>query len=245
MTKLAFVLSFIVLLPISAAFAETSIRTDTSVRVVNAGIRVQSDENQNEGVLSASSSVTARAGEDRSATGTEAVDRSRQERADVSSTTENDNERGGMMSESHRSVMASFVKSLLADSERDGGIGEEVRAVAQSQQEAASTTVDAIAHMENRNAMMSFFLGTDWRSVGMLRSQIAKNEADLARLQAAIASSTDAGVKANLEAQVTVLSAEQNRIQAFIDAHANRFSLFGWLTKLFVGASISETANAQ
>ncbi len=236
MTKLAFVLSFVILLPISAAFAETSVRADVGVKMMNTGIGAQSDENQRDGVLSASSSVTARADEERSATGTEARGNNESSRADAtSSTTESDNGRGGMMSESHRSVMASFVQSLLADSERDGGIGAEVRAVAKSQEDSASTTVDAIAHMENRGSMMSFFLGTDWRNVGTLRSQIAKDTTDIGRLQAAIASTTDTGVKTSLETQVTALTAEQAKVQAFVDAHANSFSLFGWFTRLFAG----------
>jgi hypothetical protein len=154
------------------------------------------------------------------------------------STTAND--RGELASEAHRSAVASFVQSLRAVANRDGGIGAEVRAVAKSQNDSDATTTDAIAKVESRSAFKTFLLGTDWESIGMLRSQIARDSADVKRLQAAHDKTTDVTVRADLGTQIDVLKAEQAKIEAFVTLHESTFSLFGWFTRLFVSADAGE-----
>jgi hypothetical protein len=231
MKKLSFVLSFALLLPASVAFAETSLPVQTNVKV-NTDVEVgsQSGDVQSGDRVEASSSMNVRGDARASATGTAA----REDNENASTTAGGNGER---MSEAHRSVVATFVKSLLADANRDGGIGEEVRAVAQSQNDSASTTADAIVKVENRSKVMSFLFGTDWKNLGAIRSEIAKGNGDMQRLESALNKTTDASVRADLTTQIATLKAEQDKVQAFVDAHANSFSLFGWFTKLFVSTS--------
>jgi hypothetical protein len=241
MTKLAFGLSFLIMLPLSVVFADTSLRTGGELKAENT-IQVQArstdDQNQEDGTLTASSSITAETGDDRSATGSRS-----EERAEASANTDDEaSSTGRSMSAEHRSAVASFVQSLLADSERDGGIGAEVRAVAESQNESASTTAEAIAKVESRSKIWTVLFGTDWKNIGMLRSQIAKTDSDAARLERALSQTPDSSVKADLAAQLTALKTEQAKVTAFVESHEKAFSLFGWFTKLFVGANTSTTA---
>jgi hypothetical protein len=148
-------------------------------------------------------------------------------------TTANSNGQG----EAHRSAVATFVHSLLAIADRDGGIGAEVRAVAQAQNDAASTTAEAMAKVEGRSALATLFVGTDWKSIGILKQEIQRTASDIARLEALLDDTTDATVRADLETQITALKDEQAKIEAFVEAHEDSFSLFGWFTKLFASAS--------
>jgi hypothetical protein len=143
---------------------------------------------------------------------------------------------GQLTAEAHRSSVASFVQSLLSVADRDGGIGAEVRAVAQSQQESASTTAEAVAKVEGRSKVMTFLFGSDWKNLGSLRSEAAKAAADMKKLEAALDDATSASVRADLEAQITVLKEQQEELVSFIAEHESSFSLFGWFTKLFVKA---------
>ena len=138
--------------------------------------------------------------------------------------------------ETHRSAVAEVVASLLAVSERSGGIGAEVRAVAQSQQETASSTAEAVAKVAGRSAVMSFLFGTDWKSLGEIRSAVARGNADIARLERAAEDAGSASVRAELEAQIEALATEQEELAAFVAEHESKFNLFGWFTKLFVEA---------
>lgn len=242
MTKLAFALSFLIMLPVSAVFAESSLRGDVKTETtLQAQVRSSDDQNQEDGVLSASTSLKVNEENDsKSATGTQNRDREQASTTGDSEESNNDED----LSSSHRSAVSDVVRSLLADSERDDGIGEEVRAIAQSQDEAASTTAEAMAKVEGRSKIWSVLFGTDWKNIGTLRSQIAKTDADAARLETALSKATDTSVKADLTTQLSVIKAEQAKVADFVDTHEKAFSFFGWLTKLFVGGDTTATATA-
>src|SRR3989344_46712 len=72
----------------------------------------------------------------------------------------------GVSAETHGSAVVAVVKALLNVANRDGGIGGEVRLVAQSQNESASTTVKAMTEVENRNFLTKLFFGSDYKNLG-------------------------------------------------------------------------------
>ncbi len=133
----------------------------------------------------------------------------------------------------HRSAVATFVQALLETADRAWGVGSEVREVAQSQNDSASTTEAAMKAVEGRGGLKTFLVGTDWENVGALRSELARGSADVARLEAAKERATDPSVQADLEKQIEALKDTQADLQEFVEEHEGKFSLFGWLTKLF------------
>ncbi|MDP3402940.1 MAG: hypothetical protein Q8S35_03245 [bacterium] len=142
--------------------------------------------------------------------------------------------RGQITAESHRSMVATFVQSLLSVADRDRAIGTEVRAVANSQNDSASTTVEAMTKVEKRSNILDFLFGTDWKNAGAVRSNIAKSNADIQRLENTLSKTTDASVRADLEAQISLLKDELVKLDGFVTENEQSFSLFGWFTKLFV-----------
>ena len=251
MNKFPVILIVALLVPSSAAFAEIAVRTDANVTVKvsdETTARDQQDDDGREVSATASATGTLRANlggdDDRSATATaQREDRDDDGDDDTASTTSRG--KGEDMSGEHRSAVAAFVQSLLRVADRDGGIGAEVRAVAQSQNDSASTTAEAIAKVENRSKFWSFLFGTDWKNIGMLRSELAKSDSDAERLETALANATDASVKADLQAQITALKAEQAKVETFVEAHEKSFSLLGWFTKLFVSTSTTTATSSQ
>lgn len=141
--------------------------------------------------------------------------------------------KGELNAESHRSSVASFVKSLLTIADREGGIGSQVRVVATSQQNSASTSANAIAKVENRGSIRNFFFGSDYKSLGDIRSEMATTSANIAKLKSLLAGATNDSDKAELSAQIQVLENSQVQVEAFVKAHESSFSLFGWFTKRF------------
>lgn len=135
--------------------------------------------------------------------------------------------------EAHRSTVSAFVQSLLTIADRDGGIGAEVREIARAQNEAASSTAEAMATVEAKSPIAEFFVGTDWKSLGVLKKAARDTDAAVERLTTLLDTEANASVKADLIAQIAVLDAEQEKLEAFVEAHENSFSLFGWFTKLF------------
>jgi hypothetical protein len=141
------------------------------------------------------------------------------------------NDHSSFSAEAHRSAVATFVKSLLKVADREGGIGEQVRVIARSQNDSASTSEKAVLKVENRGKLRTFFFGSDYKSLGELRKEMVKTQNDIAKLKELLSKATNDSDKAELSAQIKVLEDFQVKIDAFVQARENQFSLFGWLFK--------------
>lgn len=146
-------------------------------------------------------------------------------------TTENTNQKGGEVSVSSQSEVALFVQELLKVADRERGIGAQVRVIAQEQQKSSETSANAIAKVESRSKLKTFFVGSDYKNLGTLRSEMVKTEAQIKQLEQLATKAVTASAKATLTAQIAVLKAAQLKLNTFIEAHAKTFSLFGWLAK--------------
>lgn len=144
----------------------------------------------------------------------------------------NDTSAGAKLkSETHGSEVVAIVKALLEIANRDLGIGAEVRVIAQSQNDSASTTLKAVTKVEKRGVLKRIFFGSDYKNIGQLRSEMVKTQNDIEKLEKLVPRATDAEVKADLNIQINVLKATQVKLATFIKANESSFSLFGWMKK--------------
>jgi hypothetical protein len=141
--------------------------------------------------------------------------------------------KGQVTAESHRSTVATFVKSLLAVADREGGIGKEVRVIAQQQNDTKEKTAEEIKTVENRSKIKTFFLGSDFKNLGDLRSQMVQTRNQIAQLTRLAEKAENPESKTELQSQILTLSQEQASIDNFITQNEDKFSLFGWAVKLF------------
>jgi len=142
-------------------------------------------------------------------------------------------QQGQINAEQHRSAVASFVQSLLDVADREEGIGQQVRVIAQQQNQSASTTIQATEKVQTRSEIKTFFFGSDYKNLGILRSEIAQTKNRLEQLNRIMENVQNEGDKTELQNQVQVLEQEQVKIESFIKAEEGKFSLFGWFVKLF------------
>ena len=137
-------------------------------------------------------------------------------------------------SEEHRSVVADFVQQLLNVADRQkGGIGDQVRVIAQEQNDSNEEEADAIESIEKRNKIKTFLIGTNYRNLGKLRSAMVQTRNRLEQLNRLMEQTVNTADKTELQNQISALEQERTRIENFIKDNESRFSLFGWLIKLF------------
>jgi len=133
----------------------------------------------------------------------------------------------------HRSEVAKFVKSLNEISDRHWGIGEQVREIAREQASSTDETANAIKKIEGRNGFKTFLIGSDYKNLGQIRSDIVKTQNRIEKLNKELekmASSTD---KTTILADIKTLEDHQAKIETFVKANESRFSLFGWFMRIF------------
>jgi len=146
---------------------------------------------------------------------------------------QNQKQQGQINAEQHRSAVANFVQSLLQVAEREGGMGQEVRVIAQQQNQSASTTIQAMEKVQTRSKVKTFFFGSDYKNLGALRSEMVQTKNRLEQLDRLRENVQNEGDKTELQNQIQTLEQEQIKIESFIKAEEGKFSLFGWLVKLF------------
>jgi len=143
------------------------------------------------------------------------------------------NQAGQVNAAEHRSTVANFVQSLLQIADREGGIGQQVRVIAQQQNQSATATIQAMEKVQERNKVKTFLVGTDYKNLGALRSEMVQTRNRLEQLNRLMENVQNEGDKTELQNQIQTLEQEQTRIESFIKVQEGKFSLFGWFVKLF------------
>lgn len=141
--------------------------------------------------------------------------------------------KGQFNAESHRSAVATFVQSLLTVADKEGGIGQEVKAIAEQQNNTKDRASDLINAVENRNKVKTFLIGTSYKNLGELRSQMVQTRNQIEQLTRLAEKAENEGDKTELQSQIQLLEQEQTRIDNFITQNESKFSLFGWAVRLF------------
>ncbi|MFA5831795.1 MAG: hypothetical protein WC878_08290 [Candidatus Paceibacterota bacterium] len=143
-------------------------------------------------------------------------------------------EQGGeKMSEQHRSDVAKVVQGLEKVAGKDAGIGEEVKAVAQEEKDGVADVVEKMEKVENRGGFKSFFIGSDYKNLGALRSELVTTQNHIDRLMKSAERASSTEIKAELQTQIDELKGIQTKAEEFIKGQEGKFSLFGWLVKMF------------
>jgi len=134
----------------------------------------------------------------------------------------------------HQSAVANFVQALVKVADREkGGIGEQVRTVAQQQNQAVASTTAAMEKIQTRSKAKTFLIGTDYKNTGQLRSEMVQTQSRIEQLTRLTEQAKNAADKTTLQAQIQTMEQEQSKIETFLKANESKFSLFGWLVKLF------------
>lgn len=134
----------------------------------------------------------------------------------------------------HRSVVAVFVQNLLDLSDKEQGErGDQIRTVANEQNDSKDNVADSIDKIQKRNRTKTFLIGTDYKNIGQLRSEMVKTGNQVDKLKRLLDQTTIEEDKVTLQEQIQVLTQEQQKINDFLKANENKFSLFGWFVKFF------------
>ncbi|MFA6189919.1 MAG: hypothetical protein WC711_00165 [Candidatus Staskawiczbacteria bacterium] len=144
-----------------------------------------------------------------------------------------ENQQEQINAEQHRSSVANFVQSLLQVADREGGIGEQVKAIAQQQNQAVDATVQAVEKVQIRSKIKTFFFGSDYKNLGTLRSEVVQTSNRLEQLNKLMENIQNEGDKTELQNQIQILEQEQKKLEDFIKTNESKFSLLGWFVKLF------------
>ncbi|HEX8974671.1 MAG TPA: hypothetical protein VF817_04260 [Patescibacteria group bacterium] len=155
---------------------------------------------------------------------------------------ENDNEQAKEsdnedVAKQYKNTVAQFVHTLKAVGESDNGelkgIGQQVKVVAQAQNDAQPEVENSINSVEQRNGFVKFLIGPNYGSIKDIQSAITANQARVNALSSIMGQVSDPVAKQVLQQQLVSMQQQNDKLQQFVTANEGGASLLGWLVKLF------------
>ena len=145
-------------------------------------------------------------------------------------------------SKKYKESISNVVNSLekVSNTEEEIGnteTGQEIQKVADAEEENAEDIAEAISAVESRPKWKTLLLGSDYKNLGQLRNSLIHVSNDIRKLTNNTEEVIDPTSQTLLQEQLKVLTAERNRIIDVIVDNKERFSLLGWVVKLFNGIS--------
>ena len=110
-------------------------------------------------------------------------------------------------------------------------IGEQIRSMVQSHEEIQTRTKTALHQMSQRNQVLKFMIGPDYKNAGEIRSDVVGIRNDIRKLERIKENSLPIDV-GDVQGAIDELQVEASNLETQLSEQLSGFSLFGWLAKL-------------
>lgn len=146
----------------------------------------------------------------------------------------NDNEEAKKAQE-RRSEVANAIQEMLklSDSAK-GGIGDQVKVIAQNQAQNHDDAEKSLEDANSRSGFVKFIIGPKYSEIKNAENIIAKNQEQIQQLNNIKAQLSNKGDQQTLDNQISILEKANLDLSNSLTDAQKGFSLFGWLSKIFV-----------
>ena len=163
----------------------------------------------------------------------ETLENQNQERNQNSDNSQNQNENGVTNGEARRSQVANAVQEMLQIADRSGGIGEQVRVIAQAQNQNQERLENNLEKIQNRNRVAKFFIGPNYEEVKEAQNNLEQNRERVRQLKEIKTQLGDEADNQSLGEQIQLLEQANAEAEISLDNSTKGFSLLGWLFRFF------------
>ena len=133
----------------------------------------------------------------------------------------------------YMSNVAAAVEQLLVNREEKGGIGQEVREIAQQQKQVQIETRQQLEKIEARQGFLKKLIGPNFKAIRNVHRHLAQNQLRIERLEQLKNQLSIQTNKDNIDQTIQALEEQGQVLQEQISAEERTKSVFGWLFKLF------------
>jgi DsbC/DsbD-like thiol-disulfide interchange protein len=130
-----------------------------------------------------------------------------------------------------RSNVATAVQEMLHVADRNGGIGEQVREIAQKQTQNQEKLEVSLQKIQNRNKFVRFFIGQNYGEINNAEKTLEQNREQIKVLNEIKVQLTNEGDEQLLTEQIQTLEEANLEIENSLEVSQEGFSLFGWMFK--------------
>lgn len=125
------------------------------------------------------------------------------------------------------------VQELINTLGAKGGIGQQVKEIAQNQDKRQNEIKNDFENLNSRSALTRFFIGTDKKIVLSLQQKVADNESALQQLEQLKSKTKNRADLEQLQATIELMSEQNLTLKNKINLENKSKGMFGWLLGLF------------
>lgn len=147
---------------------------------------------------------------------------------------------GGLMNTQNRSQNAKENMSAVAEKvqellqiQESGGIGEQIRQVAQEQAGAQEVIQHNTEKIHSRSAFKKFLIGSDYGAIKALKAQLELNQLRISQLEDLKMQLVDTQDSTIIQSTIDALVQQNSSLYEQIEAEEKVMSMFGWMFKFF------------
>lgn len=134
----------------------------------------------------------------------------------------------------HMSEVAKGVEEILTTKSLKGGIGDQVRVIAQDQKQSQDQVRLQIDKVASRSGLLKSIFGPDYKALSNIEGLIAQNELRIQQLTELKTQLTNSGDIEMVQQTIDSLIQQNVSLQDVVNTEQNQGSLLGWLIRLFV-----------
>ncbi len=140
---------------------------------------------------------------------------------------------GSEDAQQRRSQVSNAVQEMLQVAERNGGIGEQIRIIAQAQNQNQVRIEESLEKVQNRSGFVKFFVGPNYGEIKNTAKIVEQNREQIQQLNQTMSQITNQADQQVLAEQIQVIEQANLAIENALRESQKGFSLFGWAFRLF------------
>jgi chromosome segregation ATPase len=145
----------------------------------------------------------------------------------------NQNSAGNTNATQRKSQVANTVQQMLQLAERNGGIGEKVRTIAQTQTQNQEKIEANLEKIQGRSGFAKFFIGPNYGEINNAKRTLEQSKEQIKQLDEIRNQLSNQGDQQILTEQIQTLEQANSQIETSLEESQKGFSLLGWMFKWF------------
>ncbi|MFA5368657.1 MAG: hypothetical protein WC303_01455 [Candidatus Paceibacterota bacterium] len=140
---------------------------------------------------------------------------------------------GLINAQQRRSQVANAAQEMLQVAERNTGIGQEIKIIAQTQTQNQEKIEESLQKVQSRNEFVKFFVGPNYAEISNAEKILEQNREQIQQLNQIKTQLSGQADQQVLTQQAQLLEQANLEIESVLESSQKGFSLFGWVFRLF------------
>lgn len=132
----------------------------------------------------------------------------------------------------HMSVVAQKVQELQMLGNREGGLGEQIREIARTQNQSQENIQTELGKLDGRQGWLKALIGPDLGAIKNIKMELEQNRVRIQQLERLQTQLSNQGDATAIQETVQALLAENEALQNKLIQEEGTKSMFGWLFRL-------------